>query len=932
MQGKNIFVAALASLVILVLASRAEAGAAGREIGRSATYIYSVRYVLQANKSYVVETLDLSPGADTILHVQASPAGDYVDGNDDCGTRLPRCVGSRSWLSIAASPVRRNVVLIVRAYSTSTGGTGTLRVTPYGSPAVNYPISFTAGTKKTFRSIRQHAHMLTVEEQGGSADTILIVTSATPASAIKYSDDHGVGLMSWVDMPQSCTTSCAAIVGARSISTQGSTTFIWDEDVHFMDNDGDGLSDTFEGVLGSLPGTADTDGDGLSDGVEVIGIDTPTVRLRIPYYGADLLAPDLFIEADWKECVPNGPTDLTTCGNPPNPDRWRVPVTESLKVASLYYGPDVKVHIDTGVQNTDPATREVYGAWGGAFRMPTRDGNKCQWLSADRVGYFHGGRIEGASGGQGSQPGMCFDAGYGARAISHESGHNFNLSHGGLQSGGADLNCKPNYKSIMSYALLYESTTDPRFSRGQFNNVSLNPSQMDEMYGLGTSDLGAIAHLATGAFRYMVESGTGAVDWNRDGRFTTGFVRAAPTWGWGAGGCEPAGFAADTLVWKDTNYANLGWFSGFSSGGRLYLFSRRTSDSKIEYRYATEFPEDCGSPPSPTCKTDWVPAMNQPARLLPSSPSGVGAPAASEFLSISKERVLVLVYKDTQSRLAYQLLTVGSFPSTELWSVPAFVDGGVSVVSGDPAVVRWNDEIHLYAVLGGLLKQWRLTPDGQWSGPVEQSWAGGAPVEAKYGIGVAQGYLRLSGVSSLALIAAVPITSPAGQIEMAWLDANGQWSKLDVSAWPQGRAITQAQPGIAYVPFDPTGDIGQGRFHLAWNPPDAPGTRYAGLMSQSEGNDLTGGATDRGLVWDQAPIFQQNEWHLLRGNVALLYDLRHDRSLKLASTWDYGLGARGVNFYPFADGVFDSELRDQNDYEVISSNLRCSLGLNPACL
>ena len=35
-----------------------------------------------------------------------------------------------------------------------------------------------------------------------------------------------------------------------------------------VDTDGDGLSDTFEGTLGTDPNLADTDGDGLDDGAE----------------------------------------------------------------------------------------------------------------------------------------------------------------------------------------------------------------------------------------------------------------------------------------------------------------------------------------------------------------------------------------------------------------------------------------------------------------------------------------------------------------------------------------------------------------------------------------------------------------------------------------------------------------------------------------
>jgi hypothetical protein len=110
--------------------------------------------------------------------------------------------------------------------------------------------------------------------------------------------------MSWIETAVPCVSPCQAIVGSAFLSTQGTTTFIWDEDIHVLDSDGDGLSNTLENVIGTSPYVQDTDGDGLTDGEEVFGLDVAQNKLRLPYFGADPLVKDAFIEADWLLCSP----------------------------------------------------------------------------------------------------------------------------------------------------------------------------------------------------------------------------------------------------------------------------------------------------------------------------------------------------------------------------------------------------------------------------------------------------------------------------------------------------------------------------------------------------------------------------------------------------------------------------------------------------
>jgi hypothetical protein len=903
--------------LLLLSPERAMAGTGGREKGRTATYLFNSSYLLQAGTSYTLETTNLSAGADTVLHIQDAD-GRYLDGNDDCNLRNRACTGLRSWLFIPAASSPRSVQLIVRAYGEQSGGTATLLITPSSGSAQSIPISFTAGYKKWFYTFRNSSHFLTTQEQGGSTDTVLLVVSGNISRAISYDDDTGVGLMSWIHVNEDCTSGCLVVVGTYSPSTEGKTTFIWDEDIHVTDCDADGLSNALEAALGTATCDGDTDQDGLKDGEDTLGIDHESNLLRFPLYGSEPLIKDLFVEADWQECVPSNSSDFT-CGDPSNPnrDQWRMPASEALTVAELY-APDVAVHIDTGVTNTDPATWFKYNDWGGAQRMSNKTGHKCEWLDSARAGYFHGARLEGWSGGQGYMPGSCFDSGLNARAFSHELGHNMNLSHGGGQSGSLDMNCKPNYKSIMSYALTYDGNT--RFSRNAFSASSLNPTAMDELRGLGTTDPALLSHLKEGAFRYLVDDATGAVDWNRDGQFSPGLVRAAAPWGWGAGGCDIPTYQVDTAVAAYRSGNTLAWLER-NGVPTLYWFTRRESDGMLEYRTATSFPESCGSTPSPTCKTNWTPAVGTAATTVPYSVAGKGTPTATAITTVSGNRYLVLIYKDSMNKLWYQLFN-------GVWGPVEYLSGSFGVTGDLAAIEGWDGTVYVYLVVGSgtsaRLKVFMLDQNLTWWSSTAQQWTDGSFITPAYGISLTRGYIKYPGGGTMeAIIAAIPQAHPEGQIELAWKSHfQSYWTRMDDAQWgPSGKPVTKAAPGLAYVPFDRGSSLKDGRFHLAWNP---PGLSPA-LMTQTEGNTL-GSVSSRRLLWNQAPVYFWNMWQHSKGNLTLLYDLAYDRNLRAVNTFDWDGTRPELNFFPMADGIFNAELKDQDDYHVIRSNLRCALG------
>lgn len=199
-------------------------------------------------------------------------------------------------MTIAPEPFSRYLTIIVRAYSSASGGTATLRITPTGGTPDDYPIQFSSGYKRSFSSFRSGSHFFTVQEQGGASDTILLVTSGSTSRAIAFDDDDGIGLMSWVHVDEACSQQCSVLVGSNPPSGIGTATFIWDEDIHdpTRNCDSDGMSDALELAIGTNRCKNDTDDDGIDDGAEVMGIDGADWKLlRFPYFGADPLTPDV---------------------------------------------------------------------------------------------------------------------------------------------------------------------------------------------------------------------------------------------------------------------------------------------------------------------------------------------------------------------------------------------------------------------------------------------------------------------------------------------------------------------------------------------------------------------------------------------------------------------------------------------------------------
>jgi hypothetical protein len=643
----------------------------------------------------------------------------------------------------------------------------------------------------------------------------------------------------------------------------------------------------------ALPAAAqDTDADGLSDADEQ--------SAEYQAMGADPAAPDLFVQADWQACDPV----LDYCGPNNSFDAYRMSSAAAFRLAA-YFAPDVRVHVDNGVPTRPDDAAKVHGAWGGAKRQGFTGPFYCNSdVLGARWGKFHRGVTTPInSGGGGDLFGFCF-GGDGVRmgVLAQELGHNFGIGHGGnFESYPA--NCKPHYRSPMNYAYTYDRAL-AQFSRGAFTGVVLNPTRMDELAGLGTDDPAVLDMLRASPWLFNVRD-DGAVDWNRDGRFQSGLVRATPTWAFA--GCEQSTPHSDALA--IATQPSLAWLPD-PEGARMYVLTRG-ENGKLQARFATRFDRCDPFIESQTC-ADFAPEGSAQALEVPGSRAGGGFPAAVGLVR-GGEGWLYVVYPDEGGATWLQRLHVEG--GAEVWDAPAPVSG--EPLAGDAGLVALpgEDALLLVAPAAGGLAAWRLDlATGAWSGPTLQTWEDGAAIAPCQGVALATGFQAdLAGEQVYALVPQGPFCT----LELARRDAaTGRWSRFPATAWLGARPMAGGRPGLAYAPFDPTVPE-EGRFYLAWRPLPAG----AALISLTEGNDPRPEAMDRRLrVFYGTHI--RNSWAVVGDGVSLLFDRRFDQNLRASYVY---APSRGIWFHPFADGIIDVDMRDQDDYAFIVQYLACSL-------
>ncbi|MCA9676034.1 MAG: hypothetical protein KC464_13430 [Myxococcales bacterium] len=540
----------------------------------SYVYRYAVRQPCGTLRTY--KTTDLSPGADTVMHLTIG--GEEVAWNDNFG-------GLRSQITYYAACSRgsQSVSLWVRAASNASGG----------DPDLGYTFRFWDGTRDLgvhnlggylltaggALNTQPSDTMETVLTNNGAAATLLIRMvwdTATPQHyrIDGYNQTGGVGIAS--KLGGSNATNELWIVATPTEATREGPVRVVRNDVASSDADGDGLGNALESEACTCPSTGtywcgvgvpyvctstgnstptDTDHDGLSDAIELLGKESsgqPTQYL--PWWGANPRRRDVFVEMDRAVVAGTAAgvwtSEATAVGA-------ATPFAD-LSVTNPDGSHGISTHFDIGVgaggygcrdENGDGLDNDgdvdgitsFCGNMGGASTLTYAPTVHCEQdlanMDSVRLGMFRW-MVRWAPWNGSTPAPLCSYIGNSSdaiRLVAHELGHQLGLGHNGDSN---KMNRNPIYQSLMNYTYTSSFYVDndpgpgqslvnrPQFSSGSLAAWPLDPSAVSE-----TVDYGAGAPLdfmttSISGYDYDVDPNNPQhVDWNRDGRFD-GSVRA----------------------------------------------------------------------------------------------------------------------------------------------------------------------------------------------------------------------------------------------------------------------------------------------------------------------------------------------------------------------------------------------------------------------
>ena len=297
-------------------------------------------------------------------------------------------------------------------------------------------------------------------------------------------------------------------------------------------------SGVFIAGVGPVYENLDTDLDGLPDRWEIEGLTVDGVFIDLPAMGADPRHKDLFIHADWMGADPARPGAVFK----PNPRAIKM-VVDAFARAPLG-NPDgtqgIDLHVDLGPDSPldfngsttwgalsragEVPYEEATGTFAGGYQWNAVDAIKAQrFTAAKRNRAFHYALFANTYGGSGSSglsrglPGNDFLVTMGtwntpggtmlqqAGTFMHEFGHNLGLHHGGAD----DINYKPNYLSIMSYAFQFTGLLSADGLQRTFDYSRRKLLTLDETKLLETIGIGEPLSRTVWSFRTLADSPAG---------------------------------------------------------------------------------------------------------------------------------------------------------------------------------------------------------------------------------------------------------------------------------------------------------------------------------------------------------------------------------------------------------------------------------------
>jgi hypothetical protein len=294
--------------------------------------------------------------------------------------------------------------------------------------------------------------------------------------------------------------------------------------------------------------TKDFDGDGLLDCWETDGIDFNNdgqIDFDLPAMEADPERKDVFVEIDWmaqhkpdskaldmvKEGFENAPVDCEPDGSNCKGINLHLLVDEEAMTHSddlSFAGctdaspqvPDfdqIKAKsFGTAAERNDPNSKNILNAKHLVYRYALFAHNLLGLDGTSGCGELPGNDFVVTLGSwakiKGHQVGTVDQQ---AGTFMHELGHTLGLRHGG----GDNINCKPNYLSVMSYSQQIDNykIIGRVLDYSRSNLATLDESSLNEAFGIGGApDL----KTAYGPSPSQMSLADMAIDWNRNGNAT----------------------------------------------------------------------------------------------------------------------------------------------------------------------------------------------------------------------------------------------------------------------------------------------------------------------------------------------------------------------------------------------------------------------------
>ena len=515
-------IAALFAASLVAMICPEPALAQGRVHEVEATGIFAQKAVQSTDTGELsISTGNLVGSTDTVLHVFNLDTGRQIGSDDNSGP------GLASRLVIPQLKGLRRLLVIARGKDALSGGIADVKIGDRMYRAVE-----TAGVPVDLPCLSVN-DIEVVTAPGGPLDT-LVVGLDDSGEMTGYDGDSGVGQNSRLVGARVCT----AWVGILPGESRGPVRVYAND--RWRDGDGDGLGRNLERALGTCDRLSssdlgcnatrlllDRDRDGLEDGIEVLGYQEGTAPPQyLPAWGADPRHKDVFVEVDrHKNVSASNPVEKLV----PVRDWYAAgPAADLLNPSGL---PGIRLHFDIGVEPTNPDLITLFGDWGGhtpdvarSFKYKAASNT---FMIETRRKLFRYALHKSSSGGQAD--GWRFGYSGGSDSLAHELGHSLGLDHWGDDSWG-EANCKPNYPSIMNYAFEHAGLG---FSLGKFSEFPINPAHALETIPDDDAELSSqYDRLGEKPYEFEVNSPEGQIDWNRDGLDSETWepVRAGVTW------------------------------------------------------------------------------------------------------------------------------------------------------------------------------------------------------------------------------------------------------------------------------------------------------------------------------------------------------------------------------------------------------------------